>query len=67
MLQKILLKFEDLVYKVEMPTDDKFTGQVGLVFHFKEGQLMKGEVQKFSSAVITENNLSTCIEASNAI
>lgn len=67
MLQKVILRFDNQIYKVEMPVEDKMTGQIALVFHYKEGQLMKSEIQKSSKVSIDENTLSTGIEVGNAV
>lgn len=47
-VEKIIAKFENLIYKAEVPIHDKFTGSVVLSFHWFQGKLMKTEIAKSS-------------------
>lgn len=51
-LNKIELKFENKIYKVELPDLEGFTGQLALVFHTKAGILMEASVSKKGSIII---------------
>ena len=53
-LERVNLKFEDQLYKAEVPVNEGFTGQVALVFHWKDGILLKAQVNKSASASFTE-------------
>ena len=52
-MNKIELKFENKLYKIELPDLEGFTGQLALIFHCKSGILMEAQVQKKGSIAIS--------------
>ena len=54
-MNKIELKFDQKIYKVELPDLESFTGQVALIFHCKSGILMEAQVQKKGSIAMNES------------
>ena len=55
MANKIELKFENKIYKVELPDLEGFTGQLALIFHTKSGILMEAQVHKKGSISIPDS------------
>ena len=53
-MNKIELKFDQKIYKIELPDLESFTGQLALIFHCKSGILMEAQVQKKGSIAMNE-------------
>ncbi len=51
MTSKVEIKFENKIYRAELPDLESFTGQLSLTFHLKEGVLMKADISKSTSTV----------------
>lgn len=51
-LNKVELKFEQKVYKIELPDLEGFTGQISLNFHCKSGIVMEAGVIKKGSVTV---------------
>lgn len=54
-MNKIELKWEGKLYKVELPELEEFTGQLALVFHCKHGVLMEAIIEKKGSVNFPES------------
>ena len=54
-MNKIELKFEQKLYRVEMPDIEGFTGELDLIFHYKFGILKGAQVLKKGSIELSTN------------